>query len=228
MRREMIYFFSFLHIAYFLTTPVTAKPVKAQTIQTVSAPAPSASAIVTELESLYLKGEAIKATFSLGSEKQIQLLVALHSPRYKLETSQETVVNDGTLVHRLNKHRNEVVLDYARKKNATTSAPVDLFNFSSNYSAKLIFSKANRYSLELTPEPSIEELYKQAEIKSLVFDLKRSATGKPLQVVSVTANGKSTKRKVTNVKISSVASLASTAFDFQAPKGVKIIDLTEE
>jgi outer membrane lipoprotein-sorting protein len=228
MQREMIYFFSFLNIAYVLTTPVPAQPVKAKAIQTVSAPAPSASGIVTELESLYLKGEAIRATFSLGSEKQIQLLVALRSSKYKLETSQEMVVNDGTLVHRLNKARNEVVLDYTRKKNATNSSPVDLFNFSSNYSATLVSSGTNRYTLELTPKPSVEELYKQAEIKSLVFELKRSAKGKPLQVVSVTANGKGTKRKVTNVSIKPVATLTANAFDFHSPKDAKIIDLTEE
>jgi outer membrane lipoprotein-sorting protein len=219
MRREMIYFFSYLPLAFLLVAVTgSAKPVQTQ----------SASAIVTELESLYLKGEAIKASFSLGAEKQIQLLVALRSPKYRLETTQETIVNDGTLVHRLNKTRNEVVLDYARKKNTPASSPIDLFNFSSNYSAKLITSKSNRYSLELTPKASVEELYKQAEIKSIVFDLKRSAKGKPLQVVSIMANGKGAKKKVTNVSIASVASLTANDFDFHSPKNAKVIDLTEE
>jgi outer membrane lipoprotein-sorting protein len=215
----MIYFFSFLAGFYMYTVPVT---VKAKPVQVASA-----STIVTELESHYLKGEAISATFSLGSEKQIKLVVALQSPKYKLETSQETVVNDGTLVHRLNKGRNEVILDYAKKKNAASS-PVDLFNFSSNYTAKLISSKNNRYFLELTPKASVEAIFQQAEITSLIFDLKRSAKGKALEVVSVTAQGKGAKGKVTNVSISSVAKIAPAQFDFASPKNAKVIDLTEE
>jgi outer membrane lipoprotein-sorting protein len=214
----MIYFFSFLKVAFVIFATVgMAKPARTQ----------SASAIVTELESLYLKGEGIAATFSLGSEKEIKLLVALHSPKYKLETSQEVIVNDGAVVHRLNNLRKEVVLDYARKKNVAGS-PVDLFNFSSNYTAKLISSKGNTYSLQLTPKASIAELYKQAEIKNLVFDLKRSAKGKPLQVVSITATGKAAKRKVTDVVIAPVMKFMGGEFDFVSPKGAKVIDLTEE
>ena len=208
----MVYFFSFL-LAFLAGSSVRAQ---------------SAASLVTELESVYLKGEGIRSTFSLGAEKQIKLVVALHSPKYKLEASGETIVNDGAVVHRYNRSRNEVVLDYATKKNAQASRPVDLFNFSTNYTATLLSSKGNRYSLQLTPKPEIGDLFKQAEIESLVFDLKRSAKGKPLQVVSITSKGKGIKKKVTNVSIKPIASLKDSEFSFTTPKNAKVIDLTEE
>lgn len=218
MGSKMIYFFSLLKVAFVLLATVgAAKP----------APAQSASALVTELESVYLRGEGIDATFALGSEKEVKLVVALHSPKYKLETSEETIVNDGALVHRFNKSRNEVILDYAKKKNSA-GAPLDLFNFSSNYSAKLIAAKGNTYSLQLTPKASIAELFKQAEIRSIMFDLKRTAKGKPLQVVAITANGKGSKRKATDVVIAPVMKLSGTEFNFSSPQSAKVIDLTEE
>lgn len=207
----MVYFFSFL-LAFLASGLVRAQ---------------SAASLVSELESVYLKGEGVRATFSLGSEKQLKLVVALHSSKYRLEASGETIVNDGAVVHRYTKARNEVVLDYATKKNAT-SRPVDLFNFSSNYTATLLSSKTNRYSLQLTPKPNIGDLFKQADVESLVFDLKRSGKGKALQVVSIMSTGKGIKKKVTNVSIKPIAKLNDNDFTFTTPKNAKVIDLTED
>lgn len=215
----MIYFYSLLRVAFVLAAAVAlAKPARTQ----------SAAAIVAELESLYLKGEGVAATFAFGSENAVELTVALRSQKYKLETAEETIVNDGAVVRRLNKTRNEVVLDYAQKKNSPASAPADLFNFSSNYSVKLLSSKGNTYSLQLTPKPQITEVFKQAEITNLIFDLQRPAKGKPLQVISITASGKGAKRKVTDVVIAPVMKFDGNEFNFTSPKGAKVIDLTEE
>jgi hypothetical protein len=197
-------------------------------LTSLSLRAQSASELTSEIESTYLSGEAVKATFDLAGEKKIMLVASLISTKYLYETSTEKVVNDGGTVSNFNKKLKQVTINEVKTNTQNGSIGTqDFFRFSSNYSSSILSLKKNSFSLELTPKESLKKLYDQAGISSLVVDLTRDTKKKTVTIKSILANTKGIKQKAGNVKITSIAKTPTDLFTFSMPKGVKVVDLRD-
>ena len=188
----------------------------------------SAIELTKEIETTYLSGEAVSATFSLGDAGKMSLTVSPHTNKFRLETKQELIVSDGATTWNFNKEKKQVVIDAtggAKRKDVMSIS--NIFIFSNNYSASLASSKRNKYELVLTPLDPVKTIFDKAGISSMIFSLERKAAGKPLKIKNISANSKGIKTKLGNIQITPMKKIPTSTFTFVPPKGVKVIDLRD-
>ena len=209
----------------FLRSPRLAEALLAMTIilMGLSIRAQTAQEMSKELENLYRKGEGTTISFLLDDAKN-SLTFSNTVSNFRIESPDDLIVSDGTTIWHLSKKKKEVVIDKISSKGTSLATAEELLKFSTNYSSVLSHKK-NTYELSLAPSANISKLMESiGGISLLTFTFTK---GHSIEVKKISAKTANKNYQVSNIKIKSLAKLDNKLFTFNAPKGVKVIDLRE-
>ncbi len=200
---------SILAIMILLSTPLHAQ---------------TAQEMAKELETLYRKGAGTTISFSLDGAKN-SLTFSNAVSKFRIESPDDLIVSDGTTIWHYGKRKKEVVIDKISSKGSSLSSAEELLKFSTNYSSILSHRKGV-YELQLAPASSISKIMESiGGISLLVFTFTKNHSGIVIKNVSAKTSNKNFS--VSNIKIKTLATVNNSSFIYEAPKGVKVIDLRE-
>ncbi len=186
--------------------------------------------IIDRLQKKYQKVERLEIEFkqkthfqltNMASEIYGTLLLDRKHDRYRLETEDQVIVDNGKTFWRFNKLENQVMIDYAKKSEQDVLISDFLFDIKKKYFAELVSEektgKQKQFVIKLTPKNSEESYFKA--IKVWVMDKTWHIT----RVVYEDINDNQTEFDITSLKINPV--IPDSAFQFTPPQGVDVVDL---
>jgi len=175
---------------------------------------------ITTLE-IHFKQKTVFELTKMESEVFGTLLLDRKNDRYRLETEDQLIVDNGKTFWRYNKLENQVLIDYAKKSEEDVLLSDFLFNIQEKYFAELVSEektgKQKQFVIKLTPKNTEESYFKA--IKFWVLD----KTWEIQRVVYVDINDNKTEFEITQLKIN--VPIPENAFMFEPPQGVDIVDL---
>ena len=149
------------------------------------------------------------------------MLLDRKNDRYRLETEDQLIVDNGKTFWRYNKLENQVLIDYAKKSEEDVLLSDFLFDIQKKYFAELVSEektgKQKQFVIKLTPKNTEESYFKA--IKVWVLD----KTWEIQRVVYIDINDNKTEFEITQLKIN--VPIPENAFTFKPPQGVDIVDL---
>ncbi len=186
--------------------------------------------IIDRIQKKYQKVERLEIQFKQKTRYQLTnmeseiygtLLLDRKNDRYRLETEDQVIVDNGKTFWRFNKLENQVMIDYAKKSEQDVLLSDFLFDIKKKYFAELVSEektgKQKQFVIKLTPKNS-EESYFRA-IKVWVVD----KTWQIKRVVYEDINDNQTEFEITSLTIN--PEIPDSAFEFQPPQGVDVVDL---
>ncbi len=196
----------------------------------ISLPAANVKKIIHQIQKKYQKVTTLEIQFkqktiyqltNMESEVFGTLILDRKNDRYRLETEDQLIIDDGKTFWRYNKLENQVLIDYAKKSDEDVLLSDFLFDIQKKYYAELVSeektNKQKQFVIKLTPKNAEESYFKA--IKVWVID----KTWEIKRVVYIDINDNQTEFEITNLKVN--VSIPETAFNFKPPQGVDIVDL---
>ncbi len=196
----------------------------------VTMPAANVKKIIAKIQNKYKNISTLEIHFKqktvfeltkMESEVFGTLLLDRKNDRYRLETEDQLIVDNGKTFWRYNKLENQVLIDYAKKSEEDVLLSDFLFDIQKKYFAELVSEektgKQKQFVIKLTPKNTEESYFKA--IKVWVLD----KTWEIQRVVYIDINDNKTEFEITQLKIN--VPIPENAFTFKPPQGVDIVDL---
>lgn len=196
----------------------------------VTIPAANVKKIIAKIQNKYKNISTLEIHFKqktvfeltkMESEVFGTLLLDRKNDRYRLETEDQLIVDNGKTFWRYNKLENQVLIDYAKKSEEDVLLSDFLFDIQKKYFAELVSEektgKQKQFVIKLTPKNTEESYFKA--IKFWVLD----KTWEIQRVVYIDINDNETEFEITQLKIN--VPIPENAFTFKPPQGVDIVDL---
>ncbi len=196
----------------------------------VTIPAANVKKIIAKIQNKYKNISTLEIHFKqktvfeltkMESEVFGTLLLDRKNDRYRLETEDQLIVDNGKTFWRYNKLENQVLIDYAKKSEEDVLLSDFLFDIQKKYFAELVSEektgKQKQFVIKLTPKNTEESYFKA--IKFWVLD----KTWEIQRVVYIDINDNKTEFEITQLKIN--VPIPENAFTFKPPQGVDIVDL---
>lgn len=196
----------------------------------VTMPAANVKKIIAKIQNKYKNISTLEIHFKqktvfeltkMESEVFGTLLLDRKNDRYRLETEDQLIVDNGKTFWRYNKLENQVLIDYAKKSEEDVLLSDFLFDIQKKYFAELVSEektgKQKQFVIKLTPKNTEESYFKA--IKFWVLD----KTWEIQRVVYIDINDNKTEFEITQLKIN--VPIPENAFTFKPPQGVDIVDL---
>lgn len=185
------------------------------------------------LQAQMLSGAGVNMKFSIKGGEHVNVTADLKSKRVRIDSKSMLIVSDGATVWNYQKKGKQVTIDQLGKGvssrsrgNSVMQDPNQLFKFAENYTARLVASKGKNYTLELTPNNSIQgTLAAAGGIKTITFNV--TLEGKTLKIRSASAVGSQGKTETGAFSVQSLKAVSNKDFAFTPPKGVRVIDLRD-
>ncbi len=170
---------------------------------------------------LEFKQKSIYSLTNMQSEVFGTLLLDREHDRYRLETEDQVIVDDGQTFWRYNKLENQVLIDYAKKSEEDVLLSDFLFNLNKKYFAELVSEektgKQKQFVIKLTPKNSEESYFKAIKVWVV------NKTWEIKKVVYFDINDNQTEFDITSLKIN--LKIPDSVFKFNPPQGVDVVDL---
>ena len=196
----------------------------------ITIPAANVKKIIAKIQNKYKNISTLEIHFKqktvfeltkMESEVFGTLLLDRKNDRYRLETEDQLIVDNGKTFWRYNKLENQVLIDYAKKSEEDVLLSDFLFDIQKKYFAELVSEektgKQKQFVIKLTPKNTEESYFKA--IKFWVLD----KTWEIQRVVYIDINDNETEFEITQLKIN--VPIPENAFTFKPPQGVDIVDL---
>lgn len=164
-----------------------------------------------------------KSRFSLtGTENQIDGQLQMEGKeRFRLESEDQVLVNDGETFWRFNKLDNQVLIDYAKKDDQEVMLNDFLYNLKDRYYSQILgeekVSGKKIYNLKLTPKEDQQSYF--TSIKMWVED----KTWAIQRIVYIDYNDNETEYIIEKMDFNPV--LQQSTFKFTPPEGIDVVDL---
>ncbi|MFQ5584541.1 MAG: outer membrane lipoprotein carrier protein LolA [Calditrichia bacterium] len=141
--------------------------------------------------------------------------------KFRLESEDQLLVNNGKTLWRFNKLDNQVLIDYAKKDEQDAMLNNLLFEINEHYFGQLVEElkegKIKIYVLKLTPKPDEQSFF--TAIKIWV----RDKTWEINKLLYTDYNGNETEYLIENIEFN--PDFTKSIFTFTPPQGTQVIDL---
>jgi len=191
-----------------------------------------AEEIIEELQQKYENIQYLKIEFNQVTHFKLSGIENISSgvmfigteDRFRLETEERTIVTDGVTIWSYSPLNNQLVIDKAKKSGSSILPREFLFSYSEKYDPFILKEYEEKdiewAILKLTPKPQFRSAVRYIKIwvrmdKWLVS-----------RIDYVDLNGNTTTFDVK--KLTEPKSLPAKTFDYKAPEGTAIIDLTKK
>lgn len=141
--------------------------------------------------------------------------------KFRLESEDQVLVNDGNTFWRYNKLDNQVLVDYAKKEEQEVFLNSFLYQIKEHYYGQVVEEikegGKKKHVLKLTPNPSEQSMF--TAIKVWVVE----GTWEIERIIYTDYNNNETEYRIAKIEFNPV--LANTTFSFSPPEGVQVVDL---
>ncbi len=185
--------------------------------------------IISNVQKKYQSTKTIRidfketSRFSLtGTETQIDATLLMEGKdKFRLESEDQVLVNNGETFWRYNKLDSQVLVDYAKKNDQEVMLNEFLFELKDHYYGQVIDEikeeKSKKYLIKLTPKPTEQSFF--TTVKIWVQD----KTWEIDRLVYIDYNDNETEYVIERTAFN--PELNETAFTFTPPEGIQVIDL---
>ena len=185
--------------------------------------------ILKQMQKKYRSTKSIRIDFKeisrfqlTGTQSEIfGTLLMEGKNRFRLETEDQVLVNDGKTLWRFNKLENQVLIDYAKTEQQDVLLNDFLYNLQDRYYGELIREikdkKTKRYILKLVPKPSEQSFFTAIKlwVKDKTWEIER--------VIYTDYNNNETEFVVESIEFN--PHFTAETFTFTPPDGTQVIDL---
>ncbi|RMF60097.1 MAG: outer membrane lipoprotein carrier protein LolA [Calditrichaeota bacterium] len=164
-----------------------------------------------------------KAVFKLtGTESVVSgSLVMKGKNKFRLETEDQLIVNNGETVWRYNKLDNQVLVDYAKPDQQDVVWNTFLYELEEHYYGEIIeeitSTKPKTYVINLVPKPNEQSFFTNIKVwvkdKSWIIE----------RIKYVDYNNNETELEVEKIELN--PRLSDETFSFTPPEGIQVVDL---
>lgn len=213
-----------------ILTKVTLLCILAAAIGAVTtAEAANVEKIIKKVQKKYRSTKTIRiefkemATFQLtGMTTEVSATLQMEGKeKFRLESEDQVLVNNGTTMWRFNKLDSQVLVDDAKKDQQDAMLNSLLYEINDHYFSELIEEKkengVKKYSIKLTPKPSEQSYF--TSIKILV----RDKSWEIEQLTYTDYNGNETEYAIEKIDFN--PGFNDAVFSFVPPEGIQVIDL---
>lgn len=141
--------------------------------------------------------------------------------KFRLDSEDQVIVNDGKNVWRYNKLNNQVLIDYAKKTEQDVMLSNFLYEIKDHYFGQIIEEKkeggVRKYAIKLTPKPNEQSFF--TSVKIWVAD----KTWEIDEVVYTDYNGNETTYIIEKIEFN--PNFTTAVFSFTPPEGIQVVDL---
>lgn len=141
--------------------------------------------------------------------------------KFRLDSEDQVIVNDGKNVWRYNKLNNQVLIDYAKKTEQDVMLSNFLYEIKDHYFGQIIEEKkeggVKKYAIKLTPRPNEQSFF--TSVKIWVQD----KTWEIEEVVYTDYNGNETTYIIEKIEFN--PNFTTAVFSFTPPEGIQVVDL---
>ena len=164
-----------------------------------------------------------KVRFSLtGTEVEVPAVLQMEGQdKFRLESEDQLVVNNGETFWRFNKLDSQVLVDYAKKSDQDVMLNTFLNDFRDQYYAQLLeemkIEGVNHYVIRLTPKPNENSIFTSVKIwvKDKDWEIDR--------LIYEDYNTNETEYVISKTNFD--PKFQETLFSFNPPEGIEVIDL---
>jgi len=185
--------------------------------------------IISKVQKKYQSTKTIRidfketSRFSLtGTETQIDATLLMEGKdKFRLESEDQVLVNNGETFWRYNKLDSQVLVDYAKKNDQEVMLNEFLFDLKDHYFGQVIDElkgeKSKKYLIKLTPKPTEQSIF--TTVKIWVQD----KTWEIDRLVYRDYNDNETEYVIERTAFN--PDLNESVFTFTPPEGIQVIDL---
>lgn len=185
--------------------------------------------IVNKVQKKYQSAKSIRIHFKeisrfklTGTMSEVNaVLQMVGKDRFRLESEDQVLVNDGDTFWRYNKLDNQVLIDYSKKDDQEVLLNNFLYEIKDHYFAQIVEEAKEGgdkiYVLKLTPKPSEQSVFTSIKvwIKDKTWEIKR--------LIYTDYNDNETEYEIEKIEFD--PKLADSTFSFSPPEGIQVIDL---
>ena len=187
----------------------------------------TASSLAGKIENSLVSSAGISMQFEIAGEGKVSLIINNESNQARIESPSILIISNGKTIWNYDKKADRVTIDNI-SSNSPFLEPHNLFQFSRNYSSRIISTNGDNYVLEFTPNEKISSSLKAAGgIEKLELTVISTKVGmKILKAAATSASGKTAVSGLT-IKPLSLKSVNKYDFNFKPKSSTKVIDLRE-
>lgn len=191
--------------------------------------AAEADDIVKNVQKKYQSTKTIRIQFKeiarfklTGTTSEMNAVLQMKGKdKFRLESEDQVLVNDGEAFWRFNKLDNQVLVDYAKKDEQEVLLNNFLYEVKDHYFAQIVEENKEKsgkiYVIKLTPKPSEQSVFTSIKvwIKDKSWEIER--------LIYTDFNDNETEYQIDMIDFN--PELAESTFTFSPPEGIKVIDL---
>lgn len=186
--------------------------------------------IIGKVQKKYQSTKSIRIHFKeisrfklTGTVNEVDAVLQMQGKeRFRMESEDQVLVNDGNTFWRFNKLDNQVLVDYAKKDDQEVLLNNFLYEVKDHYFAQILAeTKAagggNAYVLKLTPKPSEQSVFTSIKVwvKDKSWEIER--------LIYTDYNDNETEYEIAKIEFN--PDLGDATFTFTPPEGIQVIDL---
>ena len=196
---------------------------------TFSMDAANVEKIVKKVQKKYRSTKTIRiqfkeiSTFQLtGTTTEVSATLQMEGKeKFRLESEDQVLVNNGNTMWRFNKLDSQVLVDHAKQDQQDAMLNSLLYKISDHYFSELITEKkeegVKRYVIKLTPKPDEQSFFTAIKIEV------RDKSWEIDQLVYTDYNGNETNYVIEKIDFN--PSFNDSVFSFSPPEGIQVVDL---
>jgi outer membrane lipoprotein-sorting protein len=191
--------------------------------------AADADDIVKDVQKKYRSAKTIRIQFKeisrfklTGTTGEVNAVLQMKGKdKFRLESEDQVLVNDGETFWRFNKLDSQVLVDYAKKDEQEMLLNNFLYEIKDHYFSQIVEESKGKgsktYVLKLTPKPSEQSVFTSIKvwIKDKSWEIER--------LIYTDYNDNETEYQIDKIDFN--PDLAESTFTFSPPEGIQIIDL---
>jgi outer membrane lipoprotein carrier protein len=185
--------------------------------------------IVKKVQKKYQSAKSIRIQFKeisrfklTGTMSEVDAILQMEGKdKFRLESEDQVLVNDGETFWRYNKLDNQVLVDYSKKDDQEILLNNFLYEVKDHYFAQIVEETKEGgdkiFVLRLTPKPSEQSIFTSIKvwIKDNTWEIKR--------LIYTDYNDNETEYEIEKIEFD--PKLADSTFTFSPPEGIQVIDL---
>lgn len=185
--------------------------------------------IINNVQKKYRSAKSIRihftevSRFSLtGTETQVSAVLQMRGKnKFRLDSEDQVLINDGETFWRYNKLDSQVLIDYAKKNEDDVLLNNFLYDFEDHYFGQIIDEvkdeDARKYIIKMTPRPTEQSYF--SSIKVWI----RDKTWEIERIVYTDYSDNETEYVIEKTVFN--PELSDSVFAFTAPEGIQVVDL---
>jgi outer membrane lipoprotein-sorting protein len=191
--------------------------------------AADADDIVKKVQKKYQSAKTIRIQFKetarfklTGTASEVNAILQMKGKdKFRLESEDQVLVNNGETFWRFNKLDSQVLVDYAKKDEQEVLLNNFLYEIKDHYFAQIVEETKEKgakiYVLRLTPKPAEQSIFTSIKvwIKDKSWEIER--------LVYTDYNDNETEYQIDRIDFN--PDLAESTFTFSPPEGIQVIDL---